>query len=208
MPESETTMRELTIALRATVVTLVLTGILYPLAVTGVGQTIMPAAANGSLRRDDRGNVVGSALIGQTFTQPGYFWGRPSASSYDTMASGGSNWGPSSAKLRDRILSERDRLAAEHPGAGPVPDELVTASSSGLDPHISPATARWQLGRVAKARGVDAARVETVLAGVVEGRDLGFLGEPRVIVLALNLALDHAFGRPLPPPAPAPATGP
>ncbi|MCC6996040.1 MAG: potassium-transporting ATPase subunit KdpC [Deltaproteobacteria bacterium] len=195
-------MRELTIALRATLVTLVLTGILYPLAVTGLGQTVMPAAANGSLLRDDRGQVVGSSLIGQPFTQPGYFWGRPSASGYDPMSSGGSNWGPSSAKLRQRILVERDRLAAEHPGAGPVPDELVTASASGLDPHISPATARWQAARVARARGVDLARVDTVLSGTIEGRELGFLGEPRVNVLVLNLALDRAFGRPLPPPPP------
>ena len=201
-------MREFTIALRATLVTLVLTGLLYPLAVTGVAQTIMPAAANGSLLRDDRGQVVGSELIGQPFTQPGYFWGRPSASSYDTMASGGSNWGPSSAKLRDRILAERDRLAAEHPGAGPVPDELVTASASGLDPHISPAAARWQLARVARARGVDVGRVGSVLSGAIESRELGFLGEPRVNVLKLNLALDRAFGRPLPPASAAPADAP
>lgn len=189
-------------ALRASVVTLVLTGVLYPLAVTGVAQLLFPHEADGSLVTDERGQVVGSALIAQGFAQPGYFQPRPSAAGekgYDGAASSGSNLGPTSAKLRERALSEAERLRRENPDApGPVPAELVTASASGLDPHVSPEAARWQVPRVAQARNVAPARVLAVVEEHVEGRTLGILGEPRVNVLALNLALDRQFGQPLP----------
>jgi K+-transporting ATPase ATPase C chain len=202
-------------ALRACLVTLVLTGVLYPLAITGGAQLLFRHEANGSLVTDERGQVVGSALIGQGFTHPAYFQPRPSAAGngYDGTASSGSNLGPTSQKLRDRAVAEAERLRRENPDApGPVPAELVTASASGLDPHLSPEAARWQVPRVARARGVAAERILTLLETEVEGRTLGVLGEPRVNVLALNLALDRQFGRPeLPGPsvgrAPAPAGG-
>jgi K+-transporting ATPase ATPase C chain len=142
---------------------------------------------------------VGSELIGQAFANPGYFQPRPSAAGngYDPTASGGSNLGPTSAKLRDRARTDVARLESENPDAPrPVPAELVTTSASGLDPHLSPEAARWQIPRVAAARHVEPARVAGVLDSLAEGRDLGFLGEPRVNVLALNLALDRQFGRP------------
>lgn len=186
------------VALRACLVTLVLTGALYPLAVTGVAQLLFSQEAHGSLVTDERGLVVGSALIGQGFAQPGYFQSRPSAagSGYDAAASSGSNLGPTSRKLRERAVAEAERLRQENPEApGPVPAELVTTSASGLDPHLSPAAARWQARRVAKARGVAPERVLAMVEAHVEGRTLGVLGEPRVNVLALNLALDRQFGR-------------
>ncbi|AGC41513.1 K+-transporting ATPase subunit C [Myxococcus stipitatus DSM 14675] len=185
-------------ALRACVVTLVLTGVLYPLAVTGVAQLLFPSEAQGSLVRDEKGQVVGSALLAQGFTRGGYFQPRPSAAGagYDAAASSGSNLGPTSLKLKDRATSEAERLRRENPEApGAVPGELVTASGSGLDPHLSPEAARWQAPRVAKARGVAPERVLAVVASHVEGRTLGVLGEPRVNVLLLNLALDRQFGR-------------
>lgn len=187
------------IALRTTAVTLVLTGVLYPLAMTGLGGVIFPSKARGSLVSDEKGQVVGSALIGQSFRSPGYFQPRPSAAGegYDGAASSGSNLGPTAKKLRDRAQQELARLRVENPQAtGPVPAELVTASASGLDPHLSPQGARWQVPRIASARGVTAERIQSVLEEHIEGRELGLLGEPRVNVLLLNLALDQHFGRP------------
>jgi potassium-transporting ATPase KdpC subunit len=189
----------LRICLQATLVTLVLTGLAYPLVMTGLAQLLFPDAAAGSLVRDARGRVVGSRLIGQLFSNPAYFQGRPSAagSGYDATASGGSNLGTTSAKLRDRVKADVERLREDNPDAPlPIPAELVTASASGLDPHLSPAAARWQIQRVARARGVAADRVHRLVEDEVEGRPLGFLGEPRVNVLALNLALDRHFGAP------------
>jgi K+-transporting ATPase ATPase C chain len=189
----------LLIALRTTLVTLVLTGLAYPLAMTGLAQVLFPFRANGSLVTDERGNTVGSELIGQGFANPAYFQPRPSAAGngWDASSSSGSNLGVTSAKLRDRVAADVTRLGAENPdAAGPIPAELVTASASGLDPHLSPEAARWQIPRVAHARNVEPDRVASVLDSLVEGRDLGFLGEPRVNVLLLNLALDRQFGRP------------
>jgi potassium-transporting ATPase KdpC subunit len=196
-------MKTLIIALRATAVTLVLTGIVYPLAMTTLAQTLFPAAANGSLARDENGNVVGSRLIGQAFASPAYFQPRPSAAGngYDPTASGGSNFGPTSAKLRARVKADLERLQKENPEAtGPVPAELVSASASGLDPHLGPAAARWQIPRIARARGVSPERIAATLADAVAGRDLGLLGEPTTNVLELNLRLDRQFGPPLPGP--------
>ncbi len=187
------------IALRVTVVTILLTCVIYPLAVTGAAQLLFPRQAAGSLVADEKGQIVGSELIGQGFTNPAYFQTRPSAAGegWNATASGGSNLGPTSAKLRERVEGDLKRLLEENgDGIGPVPVELATASGSGLDPHLSPKAASWQVRRVALARGVAPERVEAVVASRVEDRDLGFLGEPRVNVLLLNLALDRKFGRP------------
>jgi K+-transporting ATPase ATPase C chain len=188
------------IALRVTLVTLVLTGILYPLAATGVEQLLFPKQANGSLVVNDKGNVIGSELIGQPFSKPSYFQPRISAAGdkgYDATASSGSNFGPTSKKLHDRVQADIERLTKENPEApGPVPSDLVTASASGLDPHLSPDAARWQIPRVAKARGITQERIRDAVAQAIEGRDLGLFGEPRVNVLLLNLALDRQFGGP------------
>lgn len=169
------------------------TGLLYPAVVTGIAQTAFPAAANGSLVVKD-GKPVGSALIGQNFTEPKYFWGRPSATGpmpYNAAASSGSNQGPLNPALVDAAKGRAAALHAADPGnTQPIPIELLTASASGLDPHISPAAADYQAERVARTRGLDAQTVRQLVARHTERRDLGMLGEPRVNVLMLNLALD------------------
>ena len=169
------------------------TGIFYPLAITGVAQLAFRDAANGSIVVVD-GKAVGSSLIGQPFSSPRHFWSRPSATSpqpYNGGSSGGSNLGPSNPALLDAVKSRVEALRAADPGnTAPVPVDLVTASASGLDPHISLAAAEWQIGRVARARGVTPDRVRELVAAHAERPLLGLFGEPRVNVLALNLALD------------------
>jgi K+-transporting ATPase ATPase C chain len=197
--------KELIIALRATLVTLVVTGLAYPLAVTGAAQVLFAGRASGSLVTDERNQVVGSELIGQGFSSPSYFQSRPSAAGdngWDAANSSGSNLGPTSKKLRDAVKERVAKLHAENPDArGDVPAELVTQSASGLDPHLSPEAAAWQAPRIAKARGVAVARVTAVVDELTEGRDLGVFGEPRANVLMLNLALDRRFGRAVNPSA-------
>lgn len=171
-----------------------LLGLAYPLAVTGVAQAAFPAQANGSLIRDAGGQIIGSALIGQAFAKPEYFHGRPSAAGngYDAAASSGSNMGPLNDKLIDREKTDAAALRAENPGVV-VPADAVTTSASGLDPDISPANARFQVPRVAKARGAPAAEVEALIEAQVQQPLLGFIGQPRINVLALNRALDVRF---------------
>jgi K+-transporting ATPase ATPase C chain len=185
-------------SLRAAAVTLVLTGLAYPLFMTGIAQVLFPRRANGSLVTDGAGKAVGSELLAQSFSRPEYFHPRPSAAGdkgYDPLASGGSNLGPTSKKLRDQAAARLEALMRENPeSSGLPPVELVTASGSGLDPHLSPAAALWQVPRIARARGIAPSRVRALVEDLTEGRDLGVLGEPRVNVLALNLALDSRFG--------------
>ena len=190
------------VAVRTTIVTLVLTGLIYPFVMTGLAQVLFPWRADGSLVTDEKGQVIGSELIAQGFANPAYFQPRPSAAGekgYDAANSSGSNLGPTSKKLQDRIKEDVKRLKAENPDAnGPIPGELVTTSGSGLDPHLSPVAMLWQVPRVAKARGVAPDRVKAVVDANVEDRTLGILGEPRVNVLLVNLALDRQFGKPAP----------
>lgn len=194
--------KELTSALRpAMVMTLlfaVLLGLAYPAAITGIGQLIAPAAANGSLIKDAKGNLVGSAQIGQSFASDAYFHGRPSAAGkngYDATASSGSNLGPTSQSLVDRVKTDLAAAKASAPGSN-VPADLVTASASGLDPDISPEAALFQVARIAKARGVAAGKLKTLVAENTAWPLLSFIGEPRVNVLQLNLALDRIAPRP------------
>lgn len=193
--------RELTTSIRATLLTLVLLGIAYPLVTTAVAQVLFPSQAQGSLVEAGGDRAVGSELIAQGFSSPSYLQPRPSAAGekgYDAAGSSGSNLGPTSKALRDRVGKDLERLRRENPGATqPVPVELVTASGSGLDPHLSPRAALWQAPRIAAARQVAQERVVAVIEAAVEGRDLWVLGEPRVNVLQVNLALDRRFGRPM-----------
>jgi K+-transporting ATPase ATPase C chain len=202
------------IALRATLVTLVVTGLAYPLVVTGLAQVMFPHRANGSIVVDDKGREVGSELIGQGFASAAYVRPRPSASGYDAANSSGTNLGTTSNKLRngqpddpatkdvDESFAGVKDLAAAYradnglPAGVDVPADAVSRSASGIDPHVSPDTAMLQAARIANARGVAVDRVQAVIAEHTEGRELGLLGEPRVNVLAVNLALDRQFGRP------------
>jgi len=193
VPPLPSTTRLLASGLRLLAVMTVLLGVVYPLAITGVAQLAFPAAARGSLLYD-HGTLIGSRLIGQSFSDPKYFWGRPSATTpqpYNALASSGSNLGPLNPALLEAVRANAKALRAADPGnARPIPVELLTASASGLDPDISPAAARYQANRVAQARALPLAQVEGLIATHTRGRWLGLVGEPRIDVLELNLALD------------------
>jgi potassium-transporting ATPase KdpC subunit len=194
-------MREtLLVSARATILTLLWTGLAYPCVVTGLAKALFPEQAQGSLAHDDAGHVVGSELIGQRFVHPAYFHPRPSAAGqgYDATSSSGSNLGPTSLKLRERVVAEIQKLRVDNPDApNLIPVDLVTTSGSGLDPDLSPYAAQWQVALIARARAVTADRVLAVLHDNQQGRELGIFGEPRVNVLKLNLALDRRFGKPV-----------
>ncbi len=185
--------KNLLISILMTIVTTILLGIIYPLVVTGLAQLLFHDKANGQLIVQN-GTVVGSRIIGQTFTGPAYFHSRPSAAGngYDAGNSSGSNLGPTNKQLIDRVNASVATNQPDNPGQ-PVPVDLVTTSGSGLDPHISPAAAEFQIPRVAKQRGINADELQQLIAKHTEGRQLGFLGEPRVNVLELNLDLDERF---------------
>ena len=185
--------KNLIIAVLMTIVTTLLFGVAYPLVVTGLAQALFPGQANGQLI-ERNGKVIGSRIIGQAFSSPGYFHGRPSAAGngYDATSSGGTNFGPTNKKLIDAVKANVEGARKENPSA-PVPIDLVTASASGLDPHISPAAAAFQVSRVARERGVSAADVQRLVDAATAGRQFGLLGEPVVNVLELNLALDRQY---------------
>lgn len=199
-------------AVRASLVTWVLCGLAYPLALTGLAQWLMPWQANGSLEADAQGRLIGSRLIGQQWDGPEWFHGRPSATTaadprdpdktipapYNAASSAGSNLGPTSKALFDRLLADRETLEQVQPELArrPLPSDMLTASASGLDPDISPANAALQASRVARARGIAAAEIDALVARHVVGRTLEVFGEPRVNVLALNLALQRAYPKP------------
>ena len=184
--------KNLIIAVLMTIVTTLLLGVVYPLVVTGLAQALFPDKANGQLI-ERNGKTVGSRIIGQAFSSPGYFRSRPSAAGtgYDAANSSGTNLGPTNKKLVDAVKAAVDAAKLENPGT-PVPIDLVTSSASGLDPHISPAAAAFQVPRVARQRGVATEEIQRLIAAHTEGRQLGFLGEPVVNVLQLNLSLDEA----------------
>jgi len=185
--------RQLAIALRMTIVMTVLTGAAYPALVSWLARRSFAEQAKGSLLQKD-GRIIGSSLIGQNFARTEYFHPRPSAVNYDASLSGASNLGPTSQVLIDRVKTDAEKFRAENPEfTGPIPADMLTTSGSGLDPHISPASALAQAARVAKARGVERTAIEKLIQEKIEVRDLGFLGEPRVNVLMLNLVLDERF---------------
>jgi len=191
-------MKQLLIAIKVTLLLTVVTGLAYPLLVTGLAKVMFRSQADGSLIQAN-GHSVGSELIGQRFTKPEYFHGRPSAAGndgYDGLSSGPSNLGPTNQKLADRVADDMKKFRAENPTfSGTVPGDLLTASGSGLDPHISPASAEAQVARVASARKMTEEAVRQLVAGNTEARQLGIFGEPRINVLKLNLALDQAAGK-------------
>lgn len=186
--------KNLLISVLYTVATTILVGLIYPLAITGLAQLMAKDKANGQLITRN-GTVIGSRILAEPFSSPGYFHPRPSAAGtngYDATNSGGTNWGPTNQKLVDRVEADVARLHAENPGE-PIPVDLVTASASGLDPDITPAAAEFQIPRVARARRISEQQVRQIVRTHIQGRQFGFLGEPRVNVLELNLALDQAF---------------
>jgi K+-transporting ATPase ATPase C chain len=186
-------LKELKPAILITFVLTIITGILYPLAVTGAAQAMFHNKANGSLV-ERNGKVVGSEIIGQTFTKPEYFHPRPSQNSYDAANSGGSNLGPTNPALADRLKKDGEAFRKDNPDfSGPIPADAITASASGLDPEISPANALAQVARVAKARGASPDSLRNLVEINTQRRDLAVLGEPRVNVLKLNIALDEAY---------------
>lgn len=186
-------LKELRPAILITIVLTILTGIAYPLAVTGIAQTIFHKQANGSLI-ERNGKAIGSEIIGQNFTKPEYFHPRPSQNTYDAANSGGSNLGPTNPALADRLKKDAAQFRKDNPDfTGPIPADAITASASGLDPEITPANAQAQASRVAKARGASADAIQNLVAANTQKRDLGFLGEPRVNVLRLNMALDGQY---------------